>query len=66
MVDAVAQHPAVWQAYLGDGVETHEVASDHLGMTSPEAFRVIGPILERRLRALLDGDGIDDVGRQRE
>ncbi|MFI6303358.1 amino acid adenylation domain-containing protein [Amycolatopsis thailandensis] len=47
--------PGAWRPYLEDDAESIEVAADHLGMTSPEALRVIGPVLEGRLRTLGTG-----------
>ncbi|MEE1797973.1 amino acid adenylation domain-containing protein, partial [Streptomyces sp. JV176] len=42
----------VWADYLKREVEVHPVPCDHIGMTLPESLAVIGPALERKLRAV--------------
>jgi glutamate racemase len=41
--------PSVWQPVVTGVITANEVECDHVRMTTPEAFAVIGPILERAL-----------------
>ncbi|QHE68025.1 non-ribosomal peptide synthetase [Rhodococcus sp. WAY2] len=41
--------PSVWQPVVTGVITVNEVECDHVRMTTPEAFAVIGPILERAL-----------------
>ncbi|MCQ4120742.1 non-ribosomal peptide synthetase [Rhodococcus tibetensis] len=51
--------PSVWQPVVTGVIIENEVECDHLRMTTPEAFAVIGPILERTLRSRPDdGPGL--------
>ncbi|MFC9250759.1 amino acid adenylation domain-containing protein [Amycolatopsis thailandensis] len=42
----------VWAEYVEREVEVHPVPCDHIGMTLPDSLAVIGPVLERKLRAV--------------
>nr|WP_249354685.1 non-ribosomal peptide synthetase [Rhodococcus sp. USK13] len=41
--------PSVWQPVVTGVITANEVECDHVRMTTPEAFAVIGPVLERAL-----------------
>ncbi|MFD9888891.1 amino acid adenylation domain-containing protein [Amycolatopsis sp. NPDC059027] len=41
-----------WAEYLKRAAEVHPVPCDHIGMTLPDSLAVIGPVLERKLRAV--------------
>ncbi|MEV1049500.1 amino acid adenylation domain-containing protein [Streptomyces sp. NPDC049916] len=52
--------PEVWREFVGGDITYHPVATGHSTIMTPEALKLIGPVLERHLRAVISGNATTD------